>query len=331
MSRRRLSERQLARIRTVRERHQQRVALNQVSSAAALEDSVPQMGRVVVRHGANLAVANPEGKIVHCVCRQHIGYPVCGDQVMWQALDAKRGVIVELKPRTSMLSRPDATGRDKPLAANLDLLVVVIAPEPAPTGYLLDQYLVFAELNQLPAMILCNKMDLLTAEEQQRWLDALAHYQKIGYSLLAISTREETQVKQLAAQLPGTSLLVGQSGVGKSSLAAALLPDQAIQVGQLSKATGLGRHTTSATTAYRLPNGGYLIDSPGVRSFRLGALSRQELERGFREFAAYQGQCRFNDCRHQQEPDCALQAAVQSGAIAHERLMSFHQLVGVNP
>jgi ribosome biogenesis GTPase len=122
--------------------------------------------------------------------------------------------------------------------------------------------------------------------------------------------------------------LLGQSGVGKSSLVKALLPDQDIQIGRLSRATGLGRHTTSASTCYRLGSGGALIDSPGVRSFRLRALDRGDLERGFREFAPHLGRCRFADCRHQQEPDCALRQAVADGVVAARRLESFHLLAG---
>ena len=138
---------------------------------------------------------------------------------------------------------------------------------------------------------------------------------------------EPETLAPLIRQLHGeTSILVGQSGVGKSSLVKALIPDIDVQIGHLSEATGLGRHTTSAARCYQLPEGGDIIDSPGVRSFRLGPISISDLERGFREFRPFLGRCRFADCRHDREPDCALQQAVLRGRIRSERLQSFRHL-----
>jgi ribosome biogenesis GTPase len=226
-----------------------------------------------------------------------------------------------------VLSRPDYSGREKPLAANLTQLVVVLAPRPEPSGYLLDQYLVTAELIQLKPLIAINKIDLLEEAALSGFLDGFSHYAAIGYPLVQISAKREHGLDALIERLKlETSILVGQSGVGKSSLINALLPDLEVETGRLSDATGLGRHTTSTATLYKLPQGGELIDSPGVRSFRLTDLTQEELERGFPEFHPYLGRCRFHNCSHDHEPDCAIQAAVESGHITPLRLANFHRL-----
>jgi ribosome biogenesis GTPase / thiamine phosphate phosphatase len=329
MPRRRLSERQLARIRTIQERRRQRLAertadLGEVETEA---ENVPEPGVVVVRHGANLAVEDVRGHMHHCLARRHIGDPVCGDRVVWQRTGEERGVVTAIEPRHTVLARPDFGGRSKPLAANLSQLIVLIAPQPEPGGYLIDQYLVAAELMGVRALIVANKMDLLDDTEALAFKARFAHYPNAGYPILWTSLREPGSTQPLLDALTGeTSILVGQSGVGKSSLIKALLPDREIQIGRLSKATGLGRHTTSATTHYRLSGGGSLIDSPGVRSFRLGAIERGTLQWGFREFRPYLGHCRFSDCRHQGEPGCALAEAVDSGRVAAERLANYPHL-----
>jgi ribosome biogenesis GTPase len=226
--------------------------------------------------------------------------------------------------RTSVLSRPDYSGRDKALAANITQLVVLLAPNPEPSEYLIDQYLVAAETIGVQGLIAINKIDLLGGADRTAFFERFAVYARIGYAVVPVSARQHGGLDPLVPTLKGqTSILVGQSGVGKSSLVKALLPDRQIQIGKLSRATGLGRHTTSTTTLYTLPQGGELIDSPGVRSFRLGQLDQQQLERGFREFSPYLGKCRFSDCSHQPEPGCALQEAVASGKLDRRRLENF--------
>ncbi|MFP4495452.1 MAG: ribosome small subunit-dependent GTPase A [Halochromatium sp.] len=328
MPRRRLSERQTARIQRIQERRRSKVEARAALALAASDDDTARDGLVVVRHGANLIVEDRQGRDHHCVSRQHIGHPVCGDRVVWQPCGPKAGVITALHPRDTLLSRPDASGAEKPLAANIDLLIIVVAPQPAPTGFLIDQYLVAAERIGVSALILCNKMDLLVDDAARTaFLDAFQHYAAIGYPLLPLSLKQDPSLAPLRQRFAGhAGILVGQSGVGKSSLIKALLPDLEVRVGALSGATGLGRHTTSAATSYRLASGGRLIDSPGVRSFRLGALERAQLEQGFPEFRPFIGQCRFSNCRHDQEPDCAIRAASTAGSIAPIRLRAFHQL-----
>lgn len=332
MRRRTLSERQIARIKTIQARRRERLAerateaLDEVDSAAA-DDAPSEAGLVVVRHGANLAVRDDEGRIHHCLARRHIGEPVCGDRVVWQRTGAGQGVVTAVQPRHSVLSRPDYSGRDKPLAANLTQILILAAPQPEPSGYIIDQYLVTTELIGVKAQIIVNKMDLVDAPAAAAFMARFSHYPAIGYPICWTSLKGGEGRERLRGILAGeSSILVGQSGVGKSSLVKALLPDLEVQIGRLSRATGLGRHTTSAATAYQLASGGSLIDSPGVRSFRLGAIDRARLQWGFRDLRPYLGSCRFSNCRHRGEPGCALAEAVALGQVVPERLESFHQL-----
>lgn len=331
MVKRRLSQRQKARIHRIQEKRRQR--LNE-QVAQALEQSDQEQareGQIISRHGANFAVTDQEsGQLYQCLCRQNLGQLVCGDRIVWQPTGCQQGVITALLKRETVLSRPDYRGQEKPLVANLSQLVIVLAVAPEPSGYLLDQYLVAAEISGIHALIAVNKSDLLSAQNTSTfWQKHFALYQQIGYPLIQVSAKSTQGLDPLIQHLQHeTSVLVGQSGVGKSSLIKSLLPDREVLIGQLSKTTGFGRHTTSATTLYSLPQGGYLIDSPGVRSFRLPSrLNQSQLEAGFREFHPYLGHCRFANCRHQHEPDCALQAAVSTQQIHPKRLFTFHQLL----
>ena len=327
MPRRRLSERQIERIGKIQERRRQRLDKRAQLTQMEDDEAPAREGLVVVRHGANLAVEDAGEKVFHCLARQNIGHPVCGDHVVWQVTGSNQGVVTAIMERRAVLSRPDFSGRDKPLAANLSRLVILLAPKPEPSEYLVDQYLVAAELMGVSAMIAFNKVDLLDANALASFRARFGRYGEIGYPTIWISLKADQDLAPLSQYLAGeTSILVGQSGVGKSSLVKALLPDQEIQIGRLSKATGLGRHTTSAATCYRLPGGGRLIDSPGVRSFRLGAIGPPELERGFRELAPFLGHCQFADCHHEREPGCAVKRAVTNGQVHPERLANFRHL-----
>ena len=317
MAQRRLSKQQRARIARIQERRRLRAAQQVAKRSAATDESMQQLGRVVVRHGRNLIVRNADGVDIHAVFRANLGEVACGDRVVWQATTDNAGIVVAVLPRDTALSRPAAGVQDKAIAANITQLIVVLAVEPEPTGYLLDQYLVAAEQIGVRGLICLNKVDLLDATARAAFRADFAHYPDIGYPLIEVSAKIAHGLDPLLRCLHGeTSILVGQSGVGKSSLVNALIPQPAALEGRLSDATGLGRHTTSAATLYRLDSGGELIDSPGVRSFRLGRLDRQQLERGFREFRPYLGRCRFHNCSHRAEPDCAIHEAAMAGEIA---------------
>ena len=327
MARRKLSKQQRERIARIQEARRHAAAQRAESALTESDPAQQREGQVVVRHGQNLIVRTPEGDDIHCLFRQNLGEIVCGDRVLWQPTEDGGGVVVALLPRSTTLSRPDFSGREKPLAANISQLVVVLAPRPEPSGYLLNQYLIAAELIGVHGVICLNKADLLSPAEQAAFRVRFSHYTRIGYPVIQVSAKTEHGLAPLLDLLKGhTSILVGQSGVGKSSLINALLPTPELEEGALSEATGLGRHTTSAATLYELESGGEIIDSPGVRSFRLGKLDRDQLEAGFPELRALRGQCRFSNCSHRQEPDCAVRQAVAEGRIHPDRLASFQHL-----
>jgi len=325
MAQRRLTDQQRARISRIQEQRRQRASEEAENALSAADDEAHE-GIVIIRHGRNLLVANERQHLVPCQFRQNLGQIVCGDRVIWHKTGDNEGVVTALQPRTTLLSRPDYSGREKALAANLTQLLIVAAPEPPPTGYLLDQYFAAAENIGLEAILLLNKADLLTSDHPLR--QTAATYAEIGYTVIEVSSKQMSGMQKLRQQLQHqTSMLVGQSGVGKSSLVNTLLPEQDIVVGQLSETSGLGKHTTSSATLYFLPQGGYLIDSAGVRSFRLMITERRQLEKGFREFHDYLGHCRFSDCSHTHEPGCALIDAVEKEAISAWRLQHFLKMV----
>ena len=302
-----------------------RPPLNARPAASADGDARP--GRVIRHHGRSALVEGPDGRRRECTARKRIRDLACGDRVEWSTAGDAQGVIERVQPRDSVLTRPDHRGRPRALAANVDQLLIVIAPEPEPTAALIDRYLIAAELMPARPALVLNKTDRLTAANRTDTDALLAEFAALDIPVARLNTRDPDAIQPLTELLAThTSILVGQSGVGKSSLVNALLPEHALRVGELSAASGQGRHTTSDTTLYHLPGGGELIDSPGVRDFHLWHIDKTELARGFREFRDCAGQCRFHNCRHLNEPGCAVQAAVDTGAISARRLESYRKL-----
>jgi len=283
---------------------------------------------VLAHHGQASLVESDDGTRVRCVSRRNLPRTLAGDRVTFELHGARDGVITAVADRRTTLVRGEPRGKAKPIAANIDQIVVVIASRPSFEQGMLDRYLVAAEIIGARPAIVFNKADLLGAEARARLDQKLALYTGLGYPLLFTSTRTTDGLTSLHAQLRHhTSILVGQSGVGKSSLAQALLPDLEVRTGELSNLTGLGRHTTTVATLYHLPDGGDLIDSPGVRDFALWPVDAPTLARGFIEFHPWLGQCRFHDCRHRGEPGCRLAAAVQEGRVSPERLARYVELL----
>lgn len=286
-------------------------------------------GRVVASHGRDASVVDESGRRVHCRLQGRRLAVVCGDRVRWSAAPTEggAGVIVAVLPRTSLLSRITSRGDPEPVAANLTQLVAVVAPIPAADLGLCDRYLAAAAWSGLDACIVANKSDLPGAAGLA---SALEDYTRIGYAVIAASKRHEEGIDTLRARLAGgTSVLVGQSGVGKSSLTNRLVPGVEAAVDEVSRASESGRHTTSTSSLYALPTGGELVDSPGVRDFAPPLPASRDVAGGYREIAAAAGNCRFRDCLHRREPGCAVMAAAEAGEIARRRLESYRELLAL--
>ena len=326
MAGRRLTQRQQEQILRIQERRRERAG-----QRLELEDDAGlgpgQTGLVIAHHGRTLVVEDEAGRLYRCAARQNLGRLACGDQIVWQMSGTEEGVIVAVGERRSLLTRLDYHGQPRPVAANLDTVAVVLAPEPEPSESLIDRYLVAIAMIGVRGLLVLNKLDLLDTSMLAAFRERLEPYRRIGYPLLLASSHTAQGLDDLRHWLRGhVSLLAGQSGVGKSSLIQALLPDREIRIRAVSETTGHGAHTTSGSTLYHLPDGGDLIDTPGVRSFELGEIRLNDLDRGFTDIAPYLSRCRFSDCRHDAEPGCALREAVASGEIAPRRLDSYRQL-----
>jgi ribosome biogenesis GTPase len=285
------------------------------------------MAKPVGLHYGTQVEVEADGLSHRCHLRANLHGLVTGDRVVWCAGDPV-GVIVARLARDSELLRPDPYGDLKAVAANIDQIIVVIAPLPEPHAKQIDRYLVAAEAVSMQALILLNKSDLLDSAQATAMDELLAPYPELGYPILQASSKTQQGLAPVRDALRGhTSIFIGQSGVGKSSLVNALLPEADLRVGNLSDTRQEGIHTTTTARLFHLQSGGTLIDSPGIREFGLWHMERHEVENGFREFEALLGRCKFRDCRHQQEPGCALLAAIQAGTIRESRLASYRDIL----
>ncbi len=286
-------------------------------------------GLVIANFGKQVAVEDSEtGLEYRCHLRSATTDAVTGDIVEWREGEPA-GTVESLSERRNALQRPDKNGRLRTVCANIDQLILVVAPRPLCHPNLVDRYLVAAEAHAVRPVVLLNKSDLLNADGDAATLAMLDRLRAVGYPVLHCSARTDAGLDALKAALKNqTSVFFGQSGVGKSSLVNALLPDVDTAVGALSEGVEKGRHTTTTTRLFHLPAGGQLIDSPGVREFSMVNLTREQIETGFPEFRPLLGHCKFRNCTHQQEPDCALRTAYAAGDIFPERWASFWQILG---
>ncbi|QSR36147.1 ribosome biogenesis GTPase RsgA [Marinobacterium iners] len=290
-----------------------------------------QHGLIISHFGRQVDVealeGESKGEILRCHLRTHLGQLVTGDRVIWRR-SPDSGVVVAALDRHSELLRPNNHGELKPVAANIDFIVIVIAVEPYAHANLIDRYLVAAEASDIEPVLLLNKADLLNDENRQRLEPLLEQYRSLGYRTLQASTASSHGLDELKALLADhISVFVGQSGVGKSSLINSLLPGADLRVGALSEQSRKGKHTTTTARLFHFPDGGDLIDSPGIREFGLWHMTEDQVLSGFRELADLQGHCRFRDCRHEQEPGCTFLEAVDNGSISEQRFNSYRQIL----
>jgi ribosome biogenesis GTPase len=290
---------------------------------------------VLVSYGSQGVVLLPDGDRKRCKFRRRVGRPYCGDRVLVGRADDTSLVVESILPRKNYFVRADERQRQRIIAANLDQVLIVVATRPLPSQDLMERYLLAVHSLGLEPVIVLNKTDLkLDADETSAGVKVLGHmqdYEALGYTVIHTSCKTAPGITDLRPVLKDrTSILVGQSGVGKSSLINQLLPDLHIQTGALSTATGKGKHTTTSTKLYQFTGGGYLIDSPGVWEYGIWKLANDELAAGFIEFRPWLGKCRFNDCVHATEPDCAIKQATTEGHIREWRYQSYLRLLEQN-
>ncbi|AZG97295.1 small ribosomal subunit biogenesis GTPase RsgA [Proteus mirabilis] len=336
MTKRKLSKGQQRR---VQENHKKRLQSKEKKNHVELDDA--QLGEateglVISRFGQHADIEAADGSITRCNIRRTISSLVTGDKVVWRpALQTQEnvrvnGIVEAVHERTSVLTRPDYYDGIKPIAANIDQIIIVSAILPELSLNIIDRYLVACETLNIEPLIVLNKVDMLDAESRAMVSEWMQIYKDIGYRVLEVSSYTKEGLEALTQALIGRiSIFAGQSGVGKSSLLNTLLPtmEESILVNQVSDNSGLGQHTTTASRLYHFPLGGDVIDSPGVREFGLWHLTPEQVTKGFIEFRPFLGGCKFRDCKHNDDPGCLITEAVDKGEIAPTRFENYHRIL----
>jgi ribosome biogenesis GTPase / thiamine phosphate phosphatase len=280
-------------------------------------------GLVVAAHRRHYGVdLDDGGGMIECVLKGRTTTLACGDRVE-VVREARGGVIVGVAPRRSLLYRSDAFN-EKLIAANVTQVLGVVAPDVPVDEHLLNRWIVAAEAERCRFLLVVNKSDLPGAA---RFAERFAQYAALGYRTVRVSAKSD--VSPLASWLRGEhSVIVGQSGMGKSTLINALLPGTNARTGELSEALRSGRHTTTAAMLYRLPgDDGWIVDSPGMKVFGLAHCTQEVITGAFVDLRELVSHCRFRDCRHISEPDCAVRAAVAEGRVTPQRVALLQTLL----
>ncbi len=280
-------------------------------------------GTVVAGFGRETVVRADGGELLRATARSRDLQPVCGDRVMLSGVGAGRAVIEAIDPRRNVFSR-SSRHRTKVLAANVSQVVVLVACEPSFSDELMCRFLAAAELAGLPALIALNKTDL--AERRDDALRMLEPFRGLGYPLVELAGKHDAH-PLLPYLHRHRSLLAGQSGMGKSTLVKTLVPQAEVRIGEISRFLDSGRQSTTAARLYVLDDSSEIVDTPGVSEFGLAGLDARGISACFREFGAYAGRCRFQDCRHLSEPGCGVREATLSGAVHPRRLALYQRIV----
>ena len=281
-------------------------------------------GLVVASHRRHFAVRLDDGEALECVLKGRSLTLACGDRVRVARM-AGGGSIEEVAPRTTLFYRSDAF-KEKLIAANVTQVVGVVAPDLSIDEELVTRWIVAAEVHDCRFVLAANKSDKPGFDIL---LERLAPFAALGYAVVPLSATRN--VSPILPWLAGQrSVLIGQSGMGKSTLLNAVMPSAAAKTAEISESLATGRHTTTHSTLYALPDtlgGGWVVDSPGMKAFGLAHIAPEALENAFPELRPLIGHCRFRDCRHDREPGCAVQAAVDAGTVAPHRVALLHALI----
>ena len=278
-------------------------------------------GQVVAAFGRSYRIELPDGTSVECSTRGKRSDIACGDRVTFQHSGDNSGVIEATLPRTTLLYRSDAY-KQKLIAANVTQVLIVIAAVPSYYDDLINRCIAACEHGGIAPLIVLNKADL--PQTDTAW-DALAIYRTLGYRVLRICAKQDVTALMPLVENQ-TSVMVGQSGMGKSTLVNALIPGAALRVAETSVALDSGKHTTTGARLLHINAGSHLIDSPGLQAFGLHHITLDDTAQAFVEFRPWLGQCRFRDCTHRVEPGCAIDNAYRAGHISATRLASYRTL-----
>ncbi len=308
--------------------HQQKRRIEKAQQSINIDNENTHIGLVISHRGGEVEV-QPNDRTeanIHCKLRTNLGVIVCGDQVYYHKENHAPSIIA-IKTRQNLLQRLDGFGQLKAVAANVTQLVICLSITPEPNLFLLDQYLLSAEQQQIDVLIVLNKIDLIENDNPDPF-ELKAIYRPLGYDILHTSIINNVNIETLQQHCAEhTNVISGVSGVGKSSITKAILPDTEISIGEISEANQEGKHTTRTSRLYHLPQGGLLIDTPGVRGFNPVFDQNIPISSGFREISNLAQYCQFSNCKHTHEPKCAVTNALKSAEISQYRYDSYLKLL----
>ena len=318
MAKRNLSKQQLRNIKAHKESH------DDFSSATT--------GLVISHRGKLIELETRDDKTVFCQYRQNLGAIVAGDKVLYLPQNnSEYGIICQILPRINALVRPSKlSADDKTMAANIDQIIIMLAVNPTPIEHYIDRYLVAAHHMQVQPVIVLNKMDLfLTSDNQCQLHNIIELYQRLGYQVITCSALNHDNLQNLKGLLQHkTSIIVGQSGVGKSETLNSLFGHVVTLTGEVSEQNSRGKHTTTSARLFHLDKDTHIIDSPGIREFGIWHLDQADIFSGFQEFSELDNECRFRNCDHSENTKgCAINQAVKDGKINKQRLINYHRLI----